>query len=102
MAQPAEQLPDVYEELAARADAGQKLGLQALEFVMNLAAAHNQTLDFDGAARAMIENPVAAQAGPVEKRSRQIASEYLHLFADAQRNKRPQTNTAFVRMREGS
>lgn len=96
MAQTAEQLPDLIDELTARAEAGQKLGLQALEFVMNLAAANNLTLDFEGAAKAMVDNPAALSAGPVERRSRQITSDYLKLFADEQR-RRPANRKALYR-----
>lgn len=81
-------LPDVPTELAARADAGQKLGMQSLEFVMGLAAKLNQRLDIEGAARAMETSPVvdqlSGQALEIERRSRAITVEILRRFAQQQ------------------
>lgn len=83
-------LDDTILELAARADAGQKIALQALEFVSNLASRNGFNLDINGAARAM-ENPdpilmsnLDSQARIIEKQSRKIAASMLRRFAAAQ------------------
>ena len=74
-------------ELAARADAGQKLGMQALEFVANLAKSQGKTLDYEGAARAMenadVVNSLEGDAAAIERRSREITAHILRLFSKA-------------------
>lgn len=81
-------LSDTATELAARADAGQKLGMQSLEFLMGLAAQLNQKLDLEGAADAMVNNDVVerltGQAYDIEKRSRAITASILREFAKHQ------------------
>lgn len=82
-------LPDTVLELAARADAGQKLGMQALEFTLCLASRFNITLDLDGAAAAM-ENSMATihldpEAKMIERQSRKITADILREFAKKQR-----------------
>lgn len=83
---PSEQL-DPLNELAARADAGQKLGMQAIEFVMNLAARQGFTLDVVGAASAMENADVVDSLDPqtfaIEKRSREITAGILRGMASA-------------------
>ena len=80
-------LTDPLLELAARADAGQKLGMQALEFVAALAATQGRSLDYEGAATAMETSAVVdkldGQAAAIERRSRAITAEILRRFAHA-------------------
>jgi hypothetical protein len=79
-----DQLQDPLAELAARADAGQKLGLQALEFVAALGAANGKTLDFSGAAHAMEAKSLHnmdPESRLIEQRSRAIVAEILRIFA---------------------
>lgn len=85
-------LDDTILELAARADAGQKVALQTLEFVSNLAARSGLTLDILGAANAM-EHPeprvlqnLDPQAKMIELQSRKIAARMLRQFVKIQRN----------------
>lgn len=81
-------LPDTTMELAARADAGQKLGMQALEFTMGLAQRLGMSLDLEGAAVAM-ENPMATlhlnnETRVIEQQSRKIVAHALRRFAEKQ------------------
>jgi len=81
-------LPDTILELAARADAGQKLGMQALEFTMALSKRLGLPLDLEGAAKAM-ENPMATlhldpEAKMIERQSRKITAGVLREFAKKQ------------------
>ena len=81
-------LTDTILELAARADAGQKLGMQALEFTMGLAKRLGVSLDLEGAAQAM-ENPFATihldpEAKQIERQSRKITAGVLREFAKKQ------------------
>lgn len=85
-------LSDTILELAARADAGQKVALQTLEFVVGLAARSGLTLDISGAANAM-EHPdpkllqsLDPQARMIEVQSRKIAASILRQFVTIQRN----------------
>lgn len=84
---PSEQL-DPLNELAARADAGQKLGMQAIEFVMNMAARQGLSLDLAGAATAMENAEVVDSLDPlafaIEKRSREITAGILRQMGRAQ------------------
>ena len=72
-------------ELAARADAGQKLGMQALEFTKGLAEAFGKRLDFEGAAQAMLNAPVvnslSGDTAEIERRSRHITADILRRFS---------------------
>ncbi len=82
-----EMLSDPMLELAARADAGQKLGMQALEFVAALAKTQGRSLDYDSAAQAMLNSPVLhnlhGDAADIERRSREITADVLKRFAQA-------------------
>jgi len=82
-----EQLDDPLLELAARADAGQKLGMQALEFVAALAATQGRTLDYESAAKAMesaeVVNNLKGETAQIEKRSREITARALRRFSKA-------------------
>ena len=84
-----EPLPNTILELAARADAGQKLGMQALEFTMQLANRLGQRLDLKGAAKAMEEpttiSHLTGDAFVIEQRSREITADILREFARQQR-----------------
>lgn len=87
------QISDPLQELAARADAGQKLGMLAIEFVMGLAHASGRTLDFYGAASAIESNPnvdaLDPESAAIEKRSRAIVAQLLRTFAQAQQARTP-------------
>ncbi|MBX9815708.1 MAG: hypothetical protein A4S12_02650 [Proteobacteria bacterium SG_bin5] len=79
-----EQLKSPHLELAARADAGQKLALMALEFLASYAKTTGTRFDFEGAAEAMESDPVLrtldGEALEIELRSRSICADMLRRF----------------------
>ncbi|MEG8031863.1 hypothetical protein QP179_09870 [Sphingomonas aurantiaca] len=76
----------IVDELCARADAGQKMGMVAIEMVVLLAKSLNQTIDIRSFAAGMESHPVVdgLDAGDfeIERKSRQRVASILRGMAD--------------------
>jgi len=81
-----DQLPDPLSEVAARADAAQKVALAALEEVVRMSRGEKQPIDLIKKADDL-ESHSFADRNPIERRGRTIAAGLLRTLSDVLESK---------------